>query len=120
MLEPMELVKFDETEEEYTQTIIEYARLNHWLVYHTWNSRLSEPGFPDLVMIREFAVIAEIKSENGRLSKARWNKKHTRLLPGQDDWQAALISCSGVVYKLWRPSDWEDVVATLGQGRHFI
>jgi hypothetical protein len=45
-----------------------------WRVYHTWDSRKSEPDFPDLVLVRDRVMFAELKSPRGRLRKdqAAW------------------------------------------------
>ena len=64
-----------QSEEDFAETVIELFRLNNWIVYHTRDSRRSEPGFPDLVMARPPVLLfAEIKNEKGRLSKGRWTK----------------------------------------------
>ena len=59
------------TERELQQGLIDAAKLAGWLVYHTHDSRRSEPGFPDLVLVhprrRDLAFI-ECKSERGRLT----------------------------------------------------
>ena len=37
-----------------------------WLYYHTQDSRRSQPGFPDLVMLRgKRQVVAELKRQKG-------------------------------------------------------
>jgi len=72
-----------------------YARLCGWLVYHTFNSSKSDPGFPDLVLVRDGRIVyAELKTEKGRLTK------HQR------DWLKALDDAGQEVY-VWRPSDWD-------------
>ena len=38
--------------------LIEAARLCGWRVYHTFDSRRSQPGFPDLVMVRDGELLA--------------------------------------------------------------
>ena len=40
-----------QTEDQWQSAVIEYARLMGWLVYHTHDSRHSEKGFPDLVLV---------------------------------------------------------------------
>jgi hypothetical protein len=32
-----------------------------WRVYHTWDSRKSEPDFPDLVLVRDRVMFAELQ-----------------------------------------------------------
>jgi hypothetical protein len=93
------------TERDFQATVIDMARTYGWIVGFTHDSRKSEPGEPDLRMIRPPRVIfAELKTVKGRISKGRWNKSG-RWLPGQDEWGEALASCPWVEYYLWRPTD---------------
>lgn len=90
------------SEAQYQQSIVEYAKLCGWLVYHTHDSRRSQPGFPDLTLCRPpRLILAEIKSTTGTLT------------PAQSDWLAALMSCNSVESYLWRPADWDDVQTLL-------
>lgn len=50
-----------ERERTWQATVERWARARGWWAYHTNDSRRSEPGFPDLVMIRERVVYAELK-----------------------------------------------------------
>ena len=65
------------TERALQQALIDAARYSGWLVYHTYDSRRSEPGFPDLVLVHptrcELAFI-ECKGPRGRVSEhqKRW------------------------------------------------
>tara|TARA_R110000751_G_scaffold185598_1_gene292055 strand:- start:335 stop:703 length:369 start_codon:yes stop_codon:yes gene_type:complete len=91
------------TEKAFMDSIVQLARQTGWLVYHTHDSRRSEPGFPDLVMTKvKRLVIAEIKTEKGKTS------------PAQDQWLSTLRTARGVKVKLWRPSDWPEIERTLG------
>jgi len=98
------------------RSIVVAARDFGWLVYATYRSFRSEPGFPDLVMVHPKTgrvIIAEIKTAKGTLSKPRWNKAGTRLLPGQDTWGEAFEAAPGVEYYLWRPADLDEIYAIL-------
>ena len=107
-----------QTEADLQDSVIELAMWTGWMVYHTRRSDNSEPGFTDLVMVRPPIVIfAEVKTQSGRLTKGRMNKAGKRLLPGQADWRRALMACPGVIYRLWRPSDWDDIEQLLTQGK---
>ena len=82
--------------------VIELAKTCGWRVYHTHDSRRSEEGFPDLVMVRvregiARLVFAELKSEKGATT------------PEQQAWLYELRSVPGLrqVY-LWRPEHWHD------------
>ena len=50
--------------------IVKAARLYGWLVYHTYDSRRSNHGFPDLIMLYKGAGVAlELKSGRGKLTE---------------------------------------------------
>ena len=93
--------------------IKETARWYGWLVYHTYDSRHSEAGFPDLVMVNYhlgLVIFAEIKANAGRVS------------PEQQVWVTALevvssLAGSRVLVFVWRPSDWPDIERVLARGR---
>lgn len=63
--------------------------------YHTYDSRRSEPGFPDSVIIGSAILYRELKSRDGVLKpeQRRWGSRITR---AGGDW------C------VWRPRDWDD------------
>jgi hypothetical protein len=90
------------TEAQWQRTITDLAETLGWLVYHTYDSRRSEPGFPDLVLVRagDRVVFAEIKRETGRLTD------------DQAQWWWALERAGAEIY-VWRPSDWPQVEQTL-------
>lgn len=85
-----------QTEKEFQAQVIKAAALLRWTVYHTWLSKHSTAGFPDLVLVRAPRVIvAELKAELGKLT------------PAQEHWRAEFAGCPGVEYFVWRPSDWD-------------
>lgn len=63
------------------------------LRYHTYRSTRSAPGFPDDVIVGNWVMFREIKSERGKLS------------PSQAEWIARLAAV-GADVGIWRPSDW--------------
>ena len=94
------------SEKAFLQQVKDLARAMGWFCYHTHDSRRSDPGFPDLVLTRYGRLIfAELKAENGKTSEA------------QIDWLGALElvarDASVVMVRLWRPSDWPEIEATL-------
>ena len=94
------------TEANFQRTVIELAELHRWLVYHTHDSRRSQPGFPDLTMVRRGKLIfAELKTEKGKLTE------------DQAHWLAALdcvrLRIGGTHVYLWRPSDWREIEEVL-------
>ena len=89
-------------EKDFQQAVREYAQLKGWADYSTWDSRHGPAGWPDLVLIRPpRIVIAELKTETGRLADA------------QRKTIALLLGCSGVETFLWRPGDWESIEEVL-------
>ena len=90
----------DLTEKEWSAQVYELARTLGWTRYHTYRSERSQPGFPDEVLVRDRVIFAELKRETGRLS------------PAQEDWIGKLKRAGAEVY-VWRPSDLEEVGATL-------
>ncbi len=95
-----------QTEKDFQAQVLEVAKLNGWLIYHTYDSRRSSPGFPDLVLVKPpLVVFAEIKSDAGKVT------------PAQDGWLGALSGCSEKITGVWRPSDWDEIVDVLS-GRH--
>ena len=81
-------------EKDLMAAVLSDARLLGWLAYHTHDSRRSEPGFPDAVLVRERVVWVEFKVGRGVLSAA------------QERWQAALKAAGAEVYVL-RPEQRE-------------
>lgn len=91
------------SEAELLAAVRQLARLTGWLVYHTHDSRRSEPGFPDLALAnhRQGRVIfAELKTATGRITAK------------QEEWLAALAS-AGCETALWRPADLPDIARVL-------
>src|SRR5260370_1274332 len=85
------------TEKAFQQQIVDYARFRGWLVEHTYRSTKSEPGYPDLCLVRDGVLIfAEVKTAKGKVSIA------------QQRWLTELSRCfySRSEVCVWRPSDW--------------
>lgn len=93
-------------ERDWQQTILDAARYRGYRCYHTFDSRRSEPGFPDLVCAKPgMPLLAiEVKTERGRVT------------PAQERWLALLGSLPGVVVMIARPSDWDEIEKTLREG----
>lgn len=87
----------DCAEEEFQKRVVDFATMHGWMVYHTRDSRGSQEGFPDLVLVRGSKLyFVELKKEDGVESKA------------QKKWAEALATvCPKYVWHfLWRPSHW--------------
>lgn len=78
-------------EKTFQDHIIRCARNKGWLVYHTYDSRRSTPGFPDLVLVREQVLYRELKAEKGKTTNA------------QNEWLQKL-AYAGADVQIWRPS----------------
>ena len=89
------------TEAQFQETVIGMARALGWRVYHTHDSRRSDPGYPDLTMVRGRVLrIWELKSETGTLRR------------NQADWIVDLQT-AGVEALVLRPSDMPRIKAML-------
>ena len=98
------------TEAEFQEAVAQYAHLRgwrvaHWRPAHTtsgWRTAVQydAKGFPDLVLVRDRLLFAELKSATRRLTR------------DQSGWISALsrAGCDAVV---WRPSDWPEIERTL-------
>ena len=96
-----EVIATSYTEKQWQSEVMALAKDLGWLVYHTLRSNGSEPGFPDLVLVRgERVLFIEVKTMKGKLS------------PAQSFWLAALSHTTVEVY-LWRPSDIQEVAEVL-------
>jgi hypothetical protein len=82
--------------------VIKAARLFGWMIYHTYDSRRNQAGFPDLVLVRPPRVLfVELKSQGGRIRDE------------QIEWLTALEASTSVETYLWRPSAREQMLEVL-------
>jgi hypothetical protein len=89
------------TEKQFQAQVVQLATLCGWRMYHTHDSRRSNPGFPDLILLRNSrAIAAELKTDLGRLTVE------------QLGWLAA-FNAAGVAGVVWRPKDWDEIQRTL-------
>jgi len=104
-------------EADFLKSVIDLAHAYKWKVIH-FRSALRKDGtyqtpvqgdgvgFPDLILVRERVIFAELKSETGKISEA------------QVEWITALNvatqeKMSGGNTYIWRPSDWDQIVEIL-------
>ena len=89
------------TEKVFQQCVENLAVRAGWRCYHTYDSRRSQPGFPDLVLVhagRGLLLFRELKTQTGKLT------------PAQRHWLADL-KAAGSDVAVWRPLDWHtDVI----------
>lgn len=97
----------------FQQRVIELAQLRGWLVAHFTRAMLPNghwltpvkangKGFPDLVLVRERVIFAELKAKGGVVS------------PDQRVWLDRLRDAGAEVY-LWRASEWGDIQKVLAR-----
>jgi hypothetical protein len=92
----------DASEKQFQTKVLALAEYEQWEVYHTHNSRRSQPGWPDLALVKPPSMIlADLKTDTGRTTEA------------QEHWLELLRQVPGVRVRLWRPSLWAAVVAEL-------
>lgn len=74
-------------------------------VYHTFDSRRSPSGFPDIIAVHDTPgrdlLALELKTDTGQVT------------PAQAAWLAALGGCPGVVADIWRPQDLDSILDRL-------
>jgi hypothetical protein len=81
------------TERQLQSAVIQLAELLGWKAYHTFDSRRSNPGYPDLTLVKDDRLLfVELKSATGRLTTE------------QTEWLRALGYVASVA--TWRPVDW--------------
>lgn len=89
------------TEKEWQRQVVDLLGWNGWASYHTYDSRRSNPGFPDIFAIHIETgdrLAAELKTEEGRVSPAQ-------------EWWLNLFELAGIDCYVWRPSDVDKVIA---------
>jgi hypothetical protein len=85
------------SESDLQASVVDLAGRLDYLCYHTFDSRRSVKGFPDLVLLHRRSgnlVVAELKSDTGTVT------------PEQDEWLRA-FALRGAAF-LWRPEHWRD------------
>ncbi len=99
---PHDLLKCSESA--WQRTVTDVADLFGWVWVHINDSRGEKEGVPDLLMWRGAdAVLAELKTEKGRVSAS------------QQQWHE-IAAGKGVMVYLWRPRDWREVTHVLCAG----
>ncbi len=90
-----------ESEKEFMARVVKIAKDCGWRTYHVHFSQRSEPGFPDLLLLRGIRqIVAELKVGKNKLT------------PEQQDWLCA-FSDAHVETHLWTPGMWPEIVKTL-------
>ena len=90
------------SEKQFQSQVVSLARQLVWLCYHTYDSRRCEPGFPDLVLVRDRVMFRELKTDKGKLTLAQ-KALGVRLEKAGSDWAT------------WRPSDLQQILRELSR-----
>lgn len=81
------------TERSFQASVIEICKLFGIAWYHTFDSRRSAKGWPDLAMVGKRGFITrELKSERGTVT------------PDQERW-GEMLRQVGISWDVWRPED---------------
>jgi hypothetical protein len=94
------------TEREFQRDVLELARAHGWRRAHFAPARVRRGGkesyetpvrgdgrgFPDVILVREVVIVAELKTDTGRLTE------------DQRQWLAA-FRAAGIAASVWRPRD---------------
>lgn len=91
------------SEKAFMDAVVRLAKQHGWMAYHTWSSKRSPEGFPDLVLAKAGQPLytVELKINTGQVTLA------------QQAWLAALAGCTGVAAEVWRPAQLEEIAARL-------
>jgi hypothetical protein len=89
-----------ESEKSFMGRVIAFAKERGWKVYHTFDSRRSEPGFLDLVCVRDRVLFMELKKDGETPTKA------------QKEWYHALLNAGALAFVFW-PGDYETIMKLL-------
>jgi len=103
------------SEAEWQQQVIDLAHVHGWRVLHVrpaqnsrgdWRTPVAADGkgWPDLTLVRDRVLFAELKTNRGRLA------------PEQRRWLDAL-EAAGAEVAVWRPKDFPTVLDTLKRNR---
>ncbi len=88
------------TEKDFQAQVLHLCSLLGLLAYHTYDSRMCTPGFPDLVIVGQRVLFRELKTDKGRVTHE------------QETWLQRL-SDAGADAAVWRPSQWDAITVEL-------
>jgi len=90
------------SEKELQSTVMEIMRWQGWKTYHVYDSRRSEPGYPDVTAVKGSRLMfVEFKTEAGKIKAS------------QIEWLDALVEAHDEVY-LVRPSSMDEFLKDVG------
>ncbi len=100
------------SERDFLARILKLAHVCGYLAYHTHDSRKSAPGFPDLVFVQPPSA----QRPHGRLLFAELKTQRGKLTTEQAQWMQVLQTVPGIECYVWRPAQWNELVAILTTG----
>jgi len=89
------------TEKIFMQTVLDVCRIHGYAAFHTYDSRRTQAGFPDLEIIG-----------HGRIFHRELKLDHGHTTPEQDAC-IDLINRNGGDAKVWRPAMWPEIISDL-------
>ena len=89
------------SEAAFQAAILKLARSCGWMAFHAYTMKRSPEGFPDLVLVREAIVVAELKLAGETPTAA------------QTAWLRAFVRCRHSEVYLWRPEMWPAITQRL-------
>jgi len=102
------------SEKDFQQNILDLAKIFHWrrahfraaMTKHGWRTPVQADGkgFPDLVLVKPpRLIIAEVKRQSTSPNEF------------QREWLDDFAGVPGVEVYVWKPADWDEVVATISR-----
>lgn len=89
------------SEADWQRQVVAFAEANGWTCWHDHDARRNDSGLPDLLLIRERVIFAELKRQGGRVRPVQ-------------RWFHGLLGGAGAEIYVWYPRDWPDVQRVLG------
>lgn len=89
-----------QSEAMFQSQVLTLAAARGWHAYYTHNSKGSPAGYPDLTLVRDRVVFAELKTGIGRVR------------PAQQEWLDHLRAAGAEVY-VWRPAHAREIERVL-------
>ena len=90
------------SEKDHQRQVLELADLYDWRHYHTFDSRRSPGGFPDLVLVKQPRLLfVELKTDTGTVTA------------NQQAWLDSLVNCPATATYVWRPRHIDGIAQVL-------
>ena len=101
----------DHAEDRFQARVEELATYLGWFTWHLYDATHSKAGLPDLILLRDRVIWAELKATSQLTNRVG------KLRPVQEVFLDRLRSAGQEVYVWWDDSDdWEEIKAVLSRG----